>query len=84
MACSKSAANVLGLNEQDNTNGACAADVQQIIIWLANNIVNKITEIITCSKHGTMIPTGITSKKIPCYMRDSACGWFIVKKAKIF
>ena len=28
--------------------------------------------------------TGITCKKIPCYMRDSAYGWFIVKKAKIF
>ena len=28
--------------------------------------------------------TGITCKKIPCYMRDSACRWFIVKKAEIF
>ena len=28
--------------------------------------------------------TGITCKKIPCYMCDSACRWFIVKKAKIF
>ena len=27
---------------------------------------------------------GITCKKIPCYMCDSACRWFIVKKAKIF
>ena len=34
--------------------------------------------------HGTIIRTGITCKKIPCYMRDSACRWFIVKKAKIF
>ena len=30
-----------------------------------------------------MIGTGRTYKKIPCYMRDSACKWFIVKKAKI-
>ena len=84
MACSKSVANALGLNKQDNTNGTCATDVEQIIIWLAKNIANKITEIITCSNHGTMIPTGITSKKIPCYMRDSACGWFIVEKSKVF
>ena len=34
--------------------------------------------------HGTIIRTGITCKKIPCYMRNSACRWFIVKKAKIF
>ena len=26
----------------------------------------------------------IICKKIPCYMRDSACRCFIVKKAKIF
>ena len=34
--------------------------------------------------HGTIIRTGITCKKIPCYMRDAACRWFIVKKFKIF
>ena len=34
--------------------------------------------------HGTITGTGITYKKIPCYMRDSACKWFIVKKDKIF
>ena len=28
--------------------------------------------------------TGITCKKIPCYMRDSACRWLIVENAKIF
>ena len=36
------------------------------------------------SNHGTIIQTGITCKKTPCYMRDSACRWFIVKKAEIF
>ena len=36
------------------------------------------------SNHGTMIRTGITCKKIPSYMRDSACGWFIGENAKIF
>ena len=50
MTCSKSPANALGLSKQDNTNDTCAADMEQIIIWLANNIVNKITETMTCSK----------------------------------
>ena len=36
------------------------------------------------SEFGTIIRTGITCKKIPCYTRDSACRWLIVKKAKIF
>ena len=36
------------------------------------------------SNHGTIIRIGITCKKIPCYMRDAACMWFIVKKTKIF
>ena len=36
------------------------------------------------SNHGTIIRTGITCKKIPCYMRDSAYRWFIVENAKIF
>ena len=34
--------------------------------------------------HGIIMQTGITCKKIPCYMRGSACRWFIVKKPKIF
>ena len=34
--------------------------------------------------HGAIIRTGITCKKILCYMRDPACRWFIVKKVKIF
>ena len=50
MTCSKSAANALGFSKQDNTYGSCAADMEKIIIWLANNTVNKITEIITCSE----------------------------------
>ena len=50
MTCSKSAANVLELDKQDFTNDPCAADLEQIIIWLANNTLNKINEIMTCSK----------------------------------
>ena len=33
--------------------------------------------------HKTIIQTGITCKKIPCYMCDSACRWLLVKNAKI-
>ena len=35
-------------------------------------------------RHGTIIRTGVTYKKITCYMRDSAYRCFIVEKAKIF
>ena len=31
--------------------------------------------------HGAIIRIEITCKKIPYYIRDSACKWFIVKKA---
>ena len=34
--------------------------------------------------YGTIIQTEITCKKVPCYMRESACRWFIVRKSKIF
>ena len=34
--------------------------------------------------HGTIIRTGITCKKIPFYMHDSACRWLMVENAKIF
>ena len=30
------------------------------------------------SDHGSIIRTGITSKRIPCYMHESSCRWFIV------
>ena len=50
MICSKLAANALGLSKQNNISGICAADVEQIIIWSANNTINKITETMTCSK----------------------------------
>ena len=35
-------------------------------------------------EHETIIRTGITCKKTPCYMCDSACRWFIVKKVEVF
>ena len=36
------------------------------------------------AKHGTIIQTGLTCKKIPCYMYDSASMWLIVENAKMF
>ena len=47
MTCSKSEAIALGVSKQDNINGTCTANMEQIISWLANNTVNKITEIMT-------------------------------------
>ena len=35
------------------------------------------------SENDTIIRTGITCKKIPYYILESACRWFIVKKTKI-
>ena len=46
MTCSKSATNALGLRKQDNANGTCVADVEQI----KKNAENEITEIMVCSK----------------------------------
>ena len=34
--------------------------------------------------HGNIIRTGVTCKKIRCYMRDSASRWLIVENDKIF
>ena len=34
--------------------------------------------------HGTIKRRGITYKKIPCCMRDSAWRWLIIENAKIF
>ena len=61
MTYSKSAANPLGTRKQDNASGACAADTEQIIIWLAENTVNAITEIMSCSK---------AAAKVMCYANE--------------
>ena len=50
MTWSKPPANALGLSKEDSTIDTCAADLEQIITWLVNNTVNKITEMMTCSK----------------------------------
>ena len=51
---------------------------------MLNKIHHYIKQIDIPADHGSIIRTGITCKKIPCHMRDLACRWFIVKKAKIF
>ena len=68
MTCSKSVASALGLSKQDNTNGTCAADVEKIIIWLPNDTVNKIAEIMACSKS-----TANASRSCNCYDTDGVC-----------
>ena len=68
MTCSKSPSNALGLSKQDNTNSTFAADVKQIIIWLANKTVNKITEIMTCS-NSTANASGLCKRNDT----DAAC-----------
>ena len=40
--------------------------------------------LLVTSKHETIVWTWITCKNISCYMHDSVCWFFIVKKAKIF
>ena len=39
---------------------------------------------ISYSQKKTIMQKGITYKKIPCYMHNSACKWLIIKNAKIF
>ena len=36
------------------------------------------------SNHRTIIQTGITFKKISCYIDNTACKWWIIKKPKIY
>ena len=49
-----------------------------------NSLKSTIEFFITELDHGTITRTGITCKKIPCSMGDSACRWFIIENAKIF
>ena len=54
----------------------------------ASNLTRFITlcvqQLYTTFYHGCIIQTGIIRKKISCYMRNSTCRWFIVKKTKVF
>ena len=53
--------------------------IHRIMLILSGSTLADI-----CFNHGTIIRTGITCKKISCYMCDSVCRWLIVKNAKIF
>ena len=44
---------------------------QKITLWRVDEIVSE-SEIVL-SEHETIIRAGVTCKKIPCYMHDSAC-----------
>ena len=59
---------------------------RKLQIW-SNLLKNSLMEnFIFCAvlDHGTLIPRGITCKKIPCDMRDSGCSSRIVENSKIF
>ena len=51
---------------------------------LFNVTTETLDKKLNMSNHGTIIWTGITCKKIPCYMCDSACRWLVVENAKKF
>ena len=50
MTCFKPAANAPEVCKQDSISETCPADMYQIIIRLASDGVNEITEMTTCSK----------------------------------
>ena len=56
----------------------------RFFVFSCSDAITRVPGLSLHLTHGTIIRTGIICKKIPCYMRDSACRWFIVKKAKIF
>ena len=56
-------------------------DSAQKVILLYHGVIHDCTDIYV---YGTIIRTGIACMKISCYMHDSACRSFIVKKDKIF
>ena len=53
-------------------------DALMTALFFAINSINSSVIQKTCDAHGTIIRTGITCKKIPCYMRNSTCRWCIV------
>ena len=53
-------------------------------LWIQIKCKEINKQIYIYSQHGKIMRTGIACKKIPCYMRKSACRSFIVKQGKIF
>ena len=58
--------------------------LQMYTFLLLAPVENTDINVLCFFGHGAKIRTEITSKKIPCYMRDSACLWHIVENAKMF
>ena len=60
-----------------------ATDKEDDFEIIYNNVLSykQVSSPLIITYHGTLIRTGITCKKIPCY---SACRWFIVKNVEIF
>ena len=86
-------ANILWHNHLRNSNNNRASGIevrlldqhnQTLCITLSGTFMIIFFAQLFCLMNGTIIWTGIIWKKITCYMRDSACRWFIVKKAKYF
>ena len=46
-------------------------------------VEGRVPWILICSSRPWNYNANRNNKKIPCYMRDSACRWLIVKKVKI-
>ena len=53
-------------------------------IWTTLLSIVTYSMLVSDITHGIIIQTGITYKKIPCYMYDSACRWFMIKNIKYF
>ena len=58
--------------------------IEDMKYFLVSHLNKNPDRFLFALEHGTIIRTGITRKKICCYMRDSACRWLIVENAKIF
>ena len=57
------------------------------LVTFTEEILNGTSFFVQCDLlfiHGPIIRTGTICKKIPCYLRYSACRWRIVENAKIF
>ena len=73
--------NVLTFTDDNNT---ISNEIKKLISSLLLKPPPDLALLFNQFNHGTIIRTGTTCKKIPCYMRDSACRWLIVENAKIF
>ena len=58
---------------------------QTTAIILSSYVLHVLNSILVITLyHETLIQIGIASKRIPCYMHDSASSWRIVKNCEMF